>query len=395
VTQTGGAPALDAFLSALLDDDPEELYDRAPCGYLTTTPDGVLVKVNQTFLTMTGHTREELVGRVQFVELLSAGGRIYHETHYAQLIRMHGEAREIALEIVRADGQRLPVLVNSVLERDSQGAPRVVRTAVFDARQRREYERELLLAKDRAEASEARARALARTLQQTLIPPVPPQIAHLDIAAAYRPAGTGAEVGGDFYDVFQVADDDWAVVLGDVCGKGTDAAVITALVRYTVRAAAVQHADPAEVLAVLNTVLQRHETDRFCTVVFLRVRREEGRWRATVSSGGHPMPLLRRADGRFEDFGHPGRLLGVLDETSLHDDVVDLHLDDVLLLYTDGLPDGRSNDEVYGEERIRSVVSAAGSSAESITSALLEDVVAFQDGTTRDDIAIVTLRVPD
>ena len=149
--------AVEAFTAALLDDDPTALYERAPCGYLSSTPDGTIVKVNQTFLTLTGYQRSDLVGRRTFAELLSPGGRIYHETHYAPMLRMHGTAREIALDIVRADGDRLPVLVNAVLERDVDGAPVVVRTAVFDATDRRRYEQELLLAKERAEASEARA----------------------------------------------------------------------------------------------------------------------------------------------------------------------------------------------------------------------------------------------
>jgi phosphoserine phosphatase RsbU/P len=133
--------ALDAFLGALADDDPEQLYDRAPCGYLSTAPDGLILKVNQTFLGLTGYARGDLVGHRRFVDLLTVGGRIYHETHYAPMLQMQGTAREIALDLVCGDGRRLPVLVNSVLEYDEAGAPRVVRTAIFDATHRREYER--------------------------------------------------------------------------------------------------------------------------------------------------------------------------------------------------------------------------------------------------------------
>src|SRR5215218_7990082 len=166
---------VDAFVGALLD-DAEQLYERAPCGYLSTAADGTIIKVNEAFLALSGYTRAELVGRRRFVDLLTGGGRLYHETHYAPMLRMHGSARQIALDLVRADGQRLPTLVNAVLETDESGAPVLVRTAIFDATERREYERELLRSKQRAEASEARAVALARTLQQTLIPPVPPHV---------------------------------------------------------------------------------------------------------------------------------------------------------------------------------------------------------------------------
>src|SRR5688572_8741343 len=179
----GAEEALEAFYGALID-DAEELYDRAPCGYLTTAPDGTILKVNQTFLAWTGYRREELSNKRRLSDLLTAGGRIYHETHYAPMLQMQGSVREIALDIVTAGGERLPVLLNSVLERNSAGKPMLIRTAVFDATERREYERELLRAKERAEESERRARLLVQTLQQTLIPPQPPEIPGLEVSAA-------------------------------------------------------------------------------------------------------------------------------------------------------------------------------------------------------------------
>src|SRR5687768_17101894 len=133
--------ALDAFYGALLEDDPVALYERAPCGYLSTLPDGTIIKANETFFTLTGYARADVVGRRRFSELLTPGGRIYHETHYAPMLQMQGSAGAIALEIVRADGTRLPVLVNAVLERAANGDPTIVRTAIFDATDRREYER--------------------------------------------------------------------------------------------------------------------------------------------------------------------------------------------------------------------------------------------------------------
>jgi PAS domain S-box-containing protein len=127
----------------------EELLESAPCGYLSAAPDGMLLRVNETFLRWTGYRREDLVGVKRFQDLLSVGGRIYHETHYAPMLRMQGIVREIAVDIVTADGRRLPVLVNSVLLKDAEGEPRVVRTTVFDATERKSYERELLAARDR------------------------------------------------------------------------------------------------------------------------------------------------------------------------------------------------------------------------------------------------------
>ena len=292
IAATGGGQALDGFYDALLDDDPNALYDKAPCGYLSTLADGTLVKVNDTFLALTGYPRRDLVGRRTFAELLTPGGRIYHETHFAPMLQMQGSARAIALEIVRSDGTRLPVLVNAVLERDEEGRPRIVRAAIFDATDRREYERELLSAKERAEASEQRATALARTLQRTLIPPTAPSIPGLGVAAAYRSAGDGDEVGGDFYDIFQLAPHDWVIAIGDVSGKGVEAAVVTSLARHTIRAAAVNQSQPSEILTTLNTVMLNEGIDRFCTVALVRLRSTDSVWTAHVSNAGHPPPVL-------------------------------------------------------------------------------------------------------
>lgn len=139
----------------------DELYEEAPCGYISAAPGGEMVKVNRTLLAWTGYSREELLGR-RFQELLTPGGRIYHETHYAPLLRMQGAVREIALELVCADGRQLPVLVNSVLRTDDDGRPQLVRTTVFDATHRRKYERELLLARERERAARMQTERLQR-----------------------------------------------------------------------------------------------------------------------------------------------------------------------------------------------------------------------------------------
>jgi PAS domain S-box-containing protein len=147
---------------ALFEESAEDLYENAPCGYLSALPGGTIVRVNQTFLTWTGYRREDLVDRRRFHELLTAGGRIFHETHYAPLLRMQGAVREIALDIVCADGRRLPVLVNSVLRNDDAGNPLAIRTTVFNATDRKEYERELLRERQRAEqAAQAESDFLA------------------------------------------------------------------------------------------------------------------------------------------------------------------------------------------------------------------------------------------
>jgi phosphoserine phosphatase RsbU/P len=384
--------ALDEFCAALLDDDPVALYERAPCGYLSTTPDGTIIKVNQTFLLWTGYDRSTLVGRQRFADLLTAGGRIYHETHYAPMLRMQGAARQIALDLVCADGTRLPALVNAVLERDDAGNPVVVRAAIFDATDRREYERELLRAKEAAEESEQLARQLATTLQQTLLPPALPDIPGVEISAVYRPARNGGEVGGDFYDVFELGGGEWAVAVGDVRGKGVEAAVVAALVRHTIRAAAVQEHEPSDVLRVVNHVLLRDATDRFCTAAVVLLGRSGSGWTARSASAGHPLPLLVRADGVVQPAGGPGTLLGVFAELDIAEASFDLGVGDAVVLYTDGVTEARRGSDFFGEERL-AAAAAAHRSDRNPSAAVVAEVSAFGARGPSDDIVVVSLRV--
>ena len=388
--QGGGVVAGDP-----VDDDAQVLYDRAPCGYLSTTPDGKIVNVNQTLLAWTGFAREELVGVRSFASLLTVGGRIYHDTHYAPMLRLQEHVREIALELVRHDGARLPVLINAALERDAAGIPVLVRIVLLDATERRAYERELLRAKQRAEESEARARTLAMTLQRTLIPPHPPVIPGLAISTAYRPAGTGEEVGGDFYDVFEIGSDDWVVTLGDVCGKGVDAAIVTSLVRHTLRAVTVRMHRPVEALEALNEVVLHHPTERFCTVALLRLRRGAQGWEVTMSLGGHPPALLLRPDRQPVALGAPGTLVGVLEAPHFAETHAFLESGATLVLYTDGVTEARrrGTDQLYGEQRLRAVLEAHRGST-SIAHDVLADVLDFQGGDARDDIAVVAVSAP-
>ena len=136
---------------ALLEESAEELYEHAPCGYLSTLPDGTIARVNQTFLEWTGASRDALLGGTTFQKLLTIGSRMYYETHYAPLLRMQGFANEIALEVVRDDGRILPVVVNSRQKCDADGTPLFNRITLFDSTDRRRYERELLLARRKAE----------------------------------------------------------------------------------------------------------------------------------------------------------------------------------------------------------------------------------------------------
>lgn len=374
----------------------EELYDEAPCGYLSTHEDGTIARVNATFLRWTGYRREDLVGLRRFHHLLSPGGRIYHETHYGPMLRMQGSVREIAVDIVRADGTLLPALINSTLKRDESGMPLAIRTMIFDATERRRYEQELLAERKRAQASEERARTLARTLQESLMPHATPHIPGLDVAARYRPAGTGDAVGGDFYDAFEARDGDWVVLLGDVSGKGADAARVTAAARYTLRAAAMRTPSPRLALGLLNETLLTDSTDRFCTVAYARIARDGDRVRVTISVAGHPLPILLAKGRPPGTAGAGGPPAGLLQDVSFDETSIDLAPGESLIFYTDGVPEGRRDDgEFYGEERLVALAARlAGRSANEVCDTIEQDVVNFQNGQPRDDIAVLVLGRP-
>ncbi|MEK9523514.1 SpoIIE family protein phosphatase [Streptomyces venezuelae] len=353
----GGGPVDEqAQFSALLEDSAEDLYEHAPCGYLSTQLDGRIAKVNTTLLDWLGYQRDDLVGRKHFSDLLTVGGRLYHETHFGPLLRMQGEISGIALELRAADGTRLPVLVTSTVKTGSDGHPLLIRTTIFDARDRRAYETELLRARREADLERDRLQVLAATLQKTLLPPALASVPGLDVAAYYHIASVD-EVGGDFYDLFPLAAGTWGLFLGDVCGKGAAAAAVTSLARYTLRAAAVYDPDPAAVLANLNTVLN-HEYNgsdpRFCTVVFglLTPDRIRGGFHIILASGGHPPALLMRSDGSADYLPTPGgQLIGVLPDPHITTTAIHLAPGDTLLLHTDGLTEAHTHAVTGGEER--------------------------------------------
>lgn len=383
------------YVRALIADDPQELYETAPCGYLSTEPSGRIVKVNRTFLSWTGYRADELVEHRTFQSLLPVGDRIFFETHFAPSLAMQGTVREVAASLVCASGERLPVLLNAVRKDDGFGGHLRTRIAVFDARERRAYERELLAERERAERTAQDARALAETLQRTLLPPAMPTIDGIDVGGAYRPAGDGTVVGGDFYDVFELNDGVWGVALGDVCGKGASAAIVTALARHTIRALAVRTDTPSEVLRGLHDAIARSDADGFCTALYLTVEPRDGSVDVRVSAGGHHLPLRVRVDGTVDEVGRTGHLLGMLEPLQLHDVAVALAPGEALVLYTDGVIEARRGTELYGEDRLREVLAAcAGAEAQELANAVAAAAVAFQGDHTRDDIAVVVVRAP-
>jgi serine phosphatase RsbU (regulator of sigma subunit) len=246
---------------------------------------------------------------------------------------------------------------------------------------------------ERAALYEQRAH-VARTLQHALLPAELPVVPGLQIAAAYQPLGAGDEVGGDFYDVFPT-DAGWTAAIGDVCGKGVEAAVVTGTVRHTLRALELAHGEPAAVLRRLNQAVRRHAPDsRFCSVALAHLTALREGFRVDLACAGHPPALVLRAGGELEELGACGSLLGIDDEMHLVATTSELRSGDALVLYTDGIVEARRAGELFGYERLRAAVSAAaGRPAHDVTGGIEAAVRAFSPGPAADDRALLVLRV--
>ncbi|WP_306746402.1 PP2C family protein-serine/threonine phosphatase [Saccharothrix yanglingensis] len=191
---------------------------------------------------------------------------------------------------------------------------------------------------------------LARSLQDSLLPPTLTPVPGLETAASYLPA-EGDRVVGDFYDLFQATAQWWCTVLGDVCGHGTEAAKVTALARYTLRAEATRTLSPATILARLNTAMLDQHSPRFLTAVHATFRTTRGGVAGRLCLAGHPPALIRRADGRVIPVGRTGTLLGIVRDVTLTDVRFRLAPGDALLLYTDGATEARPPASAPGAER--------------------------------------------
>jgi PAS domain S-box-containing protein len=466
-----------------LEDRDEDLYEDAPCGYLSLLPDGTIVRVNRTFESWTGRSRADLLEQVRLPELLTAGGRIYFETHCGPLLHMQGEMREIALEIRCADGGLLPVLVNAVLRRSAEDQPDSIRLTVFDASDRRAYERELLRGRERAErlqrhnallaeasrvldaeqgararigalldllvrefASEAlvglagenepiragdppgsaelaevlqaaraanaprlrgakgerahvavplvaqgqqlgvlavalpgdgeaeppqlveaiadraavavanarlleRERETALVLQRAMLPQSLLEDGRCDIAAHYAAAVDTLEVGGDWYDAFCGEADRIVLVVGDVVGKGLEAAATMGQLRSALRTLAMAGMHPAQVLEHLDSFVDQTDNALAATLVLVDVDLSTGA--ARLACAGHPPPILvpPQGDPRLI-WGGRSPPLGIGEGSDRREAVLELKPASRLLLYSDGAVERRDRDIDVGIDRL-------------------------------------------
>ncbi|HUR18752.1 MAG TPA: SpoIIE family protein phosphatase [Acidimicrobiales bacterium] len=359
--------------------------EASPDGMLVVSPDGEMVATNRRFAEVWGFPEAVIDTKDDEVALEAALARV-------------ADPEEFITKVRHAYAERVPcrdqVLLASNRVLDRYGAP------LYDPQGR--YLGYAWYFRDVTDQmrTQAELRELAVTLQASLLPPRPPEVPGMELATRYRPADrTNLAVGGDFFDVFRLGTNEWGVVIGDVCGKGAAAAALTALTRYTLRAAAVHHPEPSAVLRELNAALlaEPEHDSCFCSVIYGRLELDRcGAW-ITLASGGHPRPLVVRRAGWLDVRGHPGTLIGLFEDPELADDQVGLGPGDALVFCTDGIAESRSpTGGMFGEERLYTLLlDCAGEAADVIAGRLVEESLAFAGGAAHDDIAVLVVRVPD
>jgi PAS domain S-box-containing protein len=239
--------------------------------------------------------------------------------------------------------------------------------------------------------------AVGQALQQSLLPSsmdVPPG---LDVGVVYEAAGEGASAGGDFYDLFPVGGGRWCFVVGDVCGKGAEAAAVTGLARHTIRALAQAGFPVPAVLERLNAaILAEGARSRFLTLVCGMLHIEGRRLRVNVVNAGHPPPFVVRNSGEVTQIGRPQPLLGVLDQVEYDTEEYVVERGEVFVVVTDGVLERRRNEVMIGEEGLGvELAQAAHLPAQAVAERIRRLVLDFTAEPPQDDMAILVVRIED
>jgi sigma-B regulation protein RsbU (phosphoserine phosphatase) len=366
----------------------EDHYHRAPCAYVSTRPDGTVLRVNQTFLDWTGLTDDDVVG-APFTDLLTAGGRIFYETNYAPVLHLQGEVRDIALDLRRVDRDPLPVLVSSLLVDDVGDEPQIIRSTIFDATVRQEHERELLAARRRAEASEQQIRGVALQLQRSMLGGSVTGGPGFVVETRYRPAVEDLEVGGDWFDAFLLPDRDVVnLSVGDVVGRGIKAACAMGQIRSAFRAIAMSGVGPGRSLDQLDAFAEPLPDAHAATVVCAEVDLAD-RW-VRYACAGHLPPLVLQPDGSVAYLweGRSTPLAAVPQAGPRREAEATLVPGSRLLLYTDGLVERRDRGLDEGlDELARAVIDHADLPLGEMVDAVVAEMLVHEQ--VRDDVCVL------
>ena len=302
-----------------------------------------------------------------------------------QQVRVSGNSHSVEYRLFDSLGNVRWIRDQLSVERDEAGNAVLLRGVMVDITEDREREEAL--------------RSFARTLQSSLLPPQEPSHEGLEVAARYQPAERVAgTVGGDFYDLFPLGDGIAGAVVGDVCGKGVEAAALTALARYTLRSAAVQAGEPAATLAQVNHMLLSDKSlgERFATAVLAVIDTSADPLTVAFAIAGHVRPFVLRNTGQVEILRADGLPLGLFEDAHYSAASTTLEREDCVVLVTDGLTEAASaTGDQFGEERVRGVLEGvAGEPASAIADELVQRVRSFSGAPLRDDLAVLVIRVP-
>lgn len=364
-----------------------DLFEQAPCGYLTTALDGRITRANQAFAEQMLLSQAELEAGGRIQDLLTVGGRLYYETHLLPLLLISKSMSEVALELRRADDSRLLALVNANVRYDDAGRPVEIRLIIFEANERRRYEQRLL----QAQRDE---HAIAAELQRSLLAGELPSGPGFELAITYRASERDLAVGGDWYDAFWLDEDRtrMALVVGDVVGRGLHAATTMGQLRSAVRALATAGQSPSEVITSLDGYVRRHAVGAMTTLVYaeLDIPGAEVRY----ACAGHPPPLMLSPtqppqllwDGRSMP-------LAAFDTPSRRPEgSATAAPDSTLLLYSDGLTERHADRSTDGLRALLDDV--ADLSAETDPSALVRALGDLQRSAPfRDDLCLLAARL--
>jgi PAS domain S-box-containing protein len=384
---TGAVLVWGVFRERLLNLSPlarSVIVDTMTDGVVVLDAFGRVTDVNPAAVRLLDSTRSALVG-LPLSDLLPQSGPLAADS---PATTGSGLQRRDELSLGQGVDQRaFDVRRQPLTDRAGRAAGELVVLRDITERVRAEQRLQELL------AQESR---VAAALQASLVPGHLPVIAACELALRYQPAGDGSEIGGDFVDIFALDDDSWGLVLGDVSGKGAEAAAVTAQARYTLRALAHPRHSPDRTLRDLNTrLLATTELERHCTLVYAVARPNGVGVALTMSLAGHHQPLVLRGDGTVEPVGQLGTALGLLEEVDLSTSKVVLNPGELICLFTDGLVEARGGNDLFGSERVGTLLAKHGHGpVDQLADELVAAVRQFHRGRgLSDDLAILILRV--
>ena len=310
------------------------------------------------------------------------------------LVRARGQRRRAAQQRVKAAEHRVRAAEDRLhAERDRDAAARERRRSLVDREMlAAQVQREQAL-REEAMHHQHRAERLARTLQRSLSPPNLPSIAGLDVAVHHEPSAP-EDVGGDFYDLFALAAGRAGFFLGDICGKGPEAAAVTSLARYTMRTAAMLHETPEAILMDLNVALRMNTTEaiQMCTAVYGQVAWSPESVAVTVAVAGHPPPLIVRADGSLDVTTAHGTALGAVEAPVFETCQVTLGPGDAIVIYSDGILDVQLDEGRIDDRRVPELLSGASHASAQDLVDRLAGAVRHAQRPLHDDVAVMALR---